>query len=181
ALHLDRGIGRNAAVDGGEAIAALDPPAIALRVEARGEMVAGKREAVGRHPVIGEGERRGEIGRPRARRAVDARLERVALSAAEARRQAPPGATAGKREADDAVGRETIVEAAGKACGGGGEIMAAHDDRIAWGAVAAAIGAAPRAPALVGARRRGRLLRGIPRGRGREYYRQRRVSQGRAT
>src|SRR5215471_4315752 len=97
ALHLNRGIGRNAAVDCGEAIAALDPPAIALRVEARGEMVAGKREAVARHPVIDEGERRGEIGWPRARRAVDARLERVALAGTEpcARLQpVPPPASA---------------------------------------------------------------------------------------
>ena len=63
ALRLDRGIGRNPAVEGREAVAALDSAGDALRVEARGEMVAGKGEAVGRHPVIGVGEGAGEIGR----------------------------------------------------------------------------------------------------------------------
>jgi len=50
-------------------------------------MIAGKGEAIGRHPVIGEGERGGEIGRTRARRAVDASLEGIAFSTAQALRQ----------------------------------------------------------------------------------------------
>src|SRR6516164_4690611 len=76
-LCLDCGVRREPAVDGREAIAAFYPPAERLRVEARAEMIAGKGEAVGRHPVIGVGERRGEIGGTRARRAVEAGLERV--------------------------------------------------------------------------------------------------------
>jgi len=44
-------------------------------------------EAVGRHPVIGEGEGRGEIGRAGFRRAVDAGLERIAPPAAQPLRQ----------------------------------------------------------------------------------------------
>src|SRR5262249_58245719 len=67
ALRLDRRVGREPAVDGGETIAAFDPRAEGLRVEARAEMVAGKGEAVGRHPVIGVGKRGGEIGGARTR------------------------------------------------------------------------------------------------------------------
>src|SRR5258707_5447623 len=105
-VGLTRPMGAAPAVVGGKAIAALHPSAIALRVEARAEMVAGKSEAVGRHPVIGEGKGRGEIGGARTCGTVDAGLERVALSAAEPLRQAPTGATAREREADHAVGRE---------------------------------------------------------------------------
>jgi hypothetical protein len=62
-LRLDGGIGRQPAEDGREAVATFNPRAEALRVEAGGEMIARKREAVGRHPVIGEGQRRRDIGR----------------------------------------------------------------------------------------------------------------------
>ena len=68
-------------------------------------MIAGKGEAVGRHPVIGEGERGGEIARAPLRRAVDAGLERIALAAAQSLREIPIGAGAGQREADDRAGR----------------------------------------------------------------------------
>jgi hypothetical protein len=49
-------------------------------------------EAVGRHPVIGEGEGRGEIGRAKFGGAVDARLEGIALAAAQPLPEAPVGA-----------------------------------------------------------------------------------------
>src|SRR6516164_7956298 len=97
--------------------------------------------------MIGEGEGRREIGRAVFRRAVDAGLERIALATAETVGQAPTGATAGEREADHRVGRDAIIEAAreaGRACG---EVMAAGDGEITSGAVAAAVGAAPRRPA----------------------------------
>src|SRR5262249_59627786 len=99
----DGGVGREPAIDGGEAIAAFYPAAEALRVEARAEAVAGKGEAVGRHPMVGEGQGRGDVGRPPSRRAVDAGLERIALAAAQALRQAPVGAAAGERDAHHAV------------------------------------------------------------------------------
>src|SRR5262249_59923487 len=98
AWGVDRGVGRDPPVRRSEAIAAFPPPAVALRVEARGEALADG-EAVGRHPVIGEGKRLGGAG---AGGAVDAGLERVALSAAQPLRQGPVGAAAGKRDADDA-------------------------------------------------------------------------------
>src|SRR4029079_2903283 len=98
-LRLDRPIGREPAVVGGKTIAALYPYAIALRVEARAEMVAGKGEAVGRQPMIGEGERGGDIGGTRARSAVETGLEGVALAAAYPPREVPVGAAAGEREA----------------------------------------------------------------------------------
>ena len=158
ALPLDRGIGRDAAVDGGEAIAALDPPAVALRVEVSGEVVADG-EAVGRHPVIGEGEGRGEIGGTGAGGAVEAGLEGIALAAAQPLRQAPIGAAAGEGETRHRIGREVIIEAGGETDRARGEIMAAAHGEIAGGAVAAAVGAAPRGPArLIDRRRRlGRL------------------------
>jgi hypothetical protein len=65
-------------------------------------MVAGKGEAVGRHPVVGEGERGGDIGGARARRAVETGLEGIALSAAYPLRQRPVGAATGERGELDA-------------------------------------------------------------------------------
>src|SRR5262249_7587340 len=105
--------------------AAFHAPAERLRVEVCGEMVAGKGEAVGRHPVVGEGQGRGEIGRAPSRRAVEARLERIALAAAQALRQAPVGAAAGQRNADYAVAREMIIEPGRAARGARGKIVAA--------------------------------------------------------
>src|SRR5262249_56853259 len=115
--------GQRAAIEGREAVAALDSAGDALRVEARGEMVAGKGEAVGRHPVIGVGEGGREIGRARACGAIDAGLEGIALAAAQPLGEAPVGAAAGERGSHHAVAGEMIVEAAGKARGAGGEIV----------------------------------------------------------
>src|SRR3989440_13009068 len=103
-------MGGDPAVEGGDAVAALHAPAERLRVEAGGEMVAGKGEAVSRHPVIGEGERGGEIARPPLRRAVEAGLERIALAAAQSLRQVPIGTRAGPRAADDGARSQAIVE-----------------------------------------------------------------------
>jgi hypothetical protein len=49
------------------AIATLESPAETLRVEARAEVIAGKRKSVGRHPVICEAGRE-VVGRPLASR-----------------------------------------------------------------------------------------------------------------
>ena len=163
ALRLQRRVGRHPADHGCEAIAAFGAAAEALRVEVGGEMVTEGGKAVGRHPMVGEGERTGEIPRTGAGGGVDAGLERVAPAAAEALRQAPVGATAGERKAGNGVGREVIVEPAGDAKSAGGEIMAADDCRIAVGVVITAVAASPRAPARLEGRRRrlgqGRLHR----------------------
>ena len=106
--------------------------------------------------MIGKGERRGEIGRTRAGRTVDAGLKGVALAATQPLRQAPIGAGAGERETRDRVGREVIIKTRGEADGAPGEIMAADHGRITRGAGAAAIGATPRGPArLINRHRRG--------------------------
>jgi hypothetical protein len=81
--------------------------------------------------VIGEGERGGEIGRAPSRRAVDAGLERIALAATQPLRQAPVGAAAGERDADDAVAGEMVVEPGRAARGARGQIMTADDCGIA--------------------------------------------------
>ena len=141
-----------------EAIAAFEPPAVALRIEVRGQVVAGEGETVGRHPVIGEGEGRREIGRAGMGRAVHAGLEGIALAATQPLRQAPIGAAAGKRKAHHGIGRQAIVEAAGEADRARGQIVAADHGEIAAGAVAAAIGATPHRPARLIDRRQG--LRG---------------------
>ena len=94
-------------------------------------MIAGEGEAVGGHPVVGVGERGGEIGRTRTRRAVDAGLKRIALAGAQALRQAPVGAAAGEREAHHRAGREAVIEPGGATGRGGGEIVAPHHRGIA--------------------------------------------------
>ena len=97
----------------GEAIAALDPPAVALRVKVGGQVVVDG-EAVSRHPVIGEGKGRGEIGRTPAGRAVEASLEGIALAAAQPLRQAPIGAATGEGETRHRIGCQAIIEASGE-------------------------------------------------------------------
>jgi hypothetical protein len=97
-----------------------------LRVEVGGQVIA-EGETVGRHPVISEGDGRGEISRAGFRRAVDAGLEGITLAAAQPLREAPIGAGAGERETDHTVGREAIIEAAGKACRAGGQVVAADN------------------------------------------------------
>ena len=42
ALRLDRGVGRDPAIGRPEAVAAFEPPAVALRVEVGGQMIASK-------------------------------------------------------------------------------------------------------------------------------------------
>src|SRR5262249_7961836 len=133
---------------GGEAIAALDAAAVRLRVEARGEVVAGKRETVGGHPMVGVGQGRGEIGRTPLRRAVDAGLERVALAAADPLREGPIGAAAGEREAHHRAGRETIIKPRRAARRARGKVMAADHPHVAGGAIPAALPRTPHAPAL---------------------------------
>src|SRR5215472_4398143 len=103
--------------------------------------------------MIGVGERGGEIGGTRARRAVEPGLERVALAGAKPLRQAPAGAAAGEREAHHRAGREAVIEPGRAACRRGGKIVAADHRGIAAGAIAAAVARAPRAPALLEARR----------------------------
>jgi len=70
-------------------------------------------DAVSRHPVIGEGEGRAEIGRTPAGRTVERGLEGIALTAAQPLRQAPIGAAAGEREAadQDELSKQLIVSA----------------------------------------------------------------------
>ena len=66
-------------------------------IEVGGQMVA-EGEAVGGHPMVGEGEGGGEIDRPVFRSAIDAGLEGITLAAAKPLRQAPIGPAAGERE-----------------------------------------------------------------------------------
>jgi hypothetical protein len=66
------------AVGDTEAVPAFEPPAVALRVELSGQVIA-EGETVGRHPVIGEGEGRGEISRAEFRRAAMAMSWRAIL------------------------------------------------------------------------------------------------------
>ena len=81
-LRLHGGIGRNRRNRVRDAIAGLGAAAETLRIEAGVEMVAGKSETVGGHPVLRIGERAGEIERSRTRCAIDARLEGIAAPAA---------------------------------------------------------------------------------------------------
>src|SRR6516162_2720633 len=97
--------------------------------------------------MIGESKRRGEIGRTPAGRAVDAGLEGIAFAATQSLRHAPVGAAAGEGETGYRIGREVIIEACRAARRARGQIMAADHCEIAGGAVAAAVGAAPRGPA----------------------------------
>ena len=107
--------------------------------------------------MVGEGEGRREIGRAGTGGAVDAGLEGIALAATQPLRQAPIGAAAGEGKAHHRIGRQAIVEAAGHAHRARGHVVAADDGKIAAGAVAAAIGAAPCGPARLVDRRQGLL------------------------
>ena len=153
ALCLDRGIGRDASKRRRDAIAAFEPPTVALRIEVGGQMIP-KGEAVRGHPMVGEGKGCGEIGRTVFRRAIDASLESITLAAAEALRQAPIGPAAGERKAHDGIGCEAVIESAGKAHRARGQVVAADECNIAAGAVAAAISAAPHRPTRLIDRRR---------------------------
>src|SRR5271168_3881956 len=100
-LHLQRGIRRHAERSENRiAIGAFEPRAVALAVEVRGEPIADS-DAVRRKPVIGEGERAQEISRTGAGDAIHADLEGVAAAAARPTAEAPAGAAAGERKAQD--------------------------------------------------------------------------------
>src|SRR5579863_9696060 len=89
ALRLDRSIRRDTGSRRySEAIAAFEPRPIALALEPCGELVA-ERGAVGREPVVGEGERCPDISRPEILRPIDAGLEGIAASFAERLCEAP--------------------------------------------------------------------------------------------
>src|SRR4029078_7436231 len=94
-LRLDCRIGRDPAEHPSKAITALEASADALRIELRGEGVAGEGEAVGRHPGVGECESCGEVGRAGTGGAIDAGLEGIAPATTQPLRQAPIGTTAG--------------------------------------------------------------------------------------
>src|SRR5262249_47526065 len=149
---------REPAIESCKAIPALHASAERLRIKTGGKVVAGKGEAVGRHPVVGVGERGGEISRAPSRRAVDAGLKSGALYSADPPRQGPIGAAAGEREAHHGARREAIVEPGGAARGARRQIVAADHGHVAGRAVAAAIARPPHAPALLEARWLGRLF-----------------------
>src|SRR4029077_14744824 len=91
-----------------EAVTAFKTRVVALSVEIRRELTA-QRAAVGGEPMIGEGERAGEIGRSHMGDAIDAGLHGVAAAAAEAACQTPIRAAARKREADERTRRDVII------------------------------------------------------------------------
>ena len=169
--------GVNPAEHPAQAIAAFEASADALRIEFRGEVIAGEGEPVSRHPVVGEGEGRREIGRAGTGGAVHAGLEGVALAATQTLRQAPIGAAAGEGKAHHRIGRQAIVEAAGDAHRARGHIVAADNGKVAAGAVAASIRPAPCGPVRLIDRRQ-RFLRCFEyRGIGERDLRWRRVSR----
>src|SRR5262249_41687907 len=75
-LHLDGRIRRDAGGRrDGKAIAAFDASAKTLRVEACGELIEHRREAVGGHRVISEAERGCDIGWPEEGLGIEAGLK----------------------------------------------------------------------------------------------------------
>src|SRR5262245_1687615 len=60
-LRLHRAVRRYAADHCCKAIAAFNPAAKALRIEVGGELVTEGGDTVGRHPVVGEGKRPGDV------------------------------------------------------------------------------------------------------------------------
>ncbi len=63
ALHLQRRVRSHPDRSYAVAITRFDPPAVALRIEFCGNLIA-QHETVGRHPMIGESEGGGDIGWP---------------------------------------------------------------------------------------------------------------------
>src|SRR5260370_27359117 len=90
-LRLHSSVRRNGRYWVRNAIAGLGTAPEALGVELGLQTVAGKGDAVGRHPVLRVGQRASEIERPRVGLGVDAGLKRIAAAAAEVLRQAPAG------------------------------------------------------------------------------------------
>src|SRR5262249_4835184 len=137
ALCLDRRVRRDPAVERRDAVAAFNPPAERLRVEARGEMVAGKGEAVGRHPVIGEGERGGRTAPPHCGGAVEPGWGRTALPAPHPRRETPLGPAAGKRNPAGGAGGGAMAGPGRAPRRARGKIVVSYHGRIAGRAVRA--------------------------------------------
>src|ERR1700722_5409514 len=92
------------------------------------------------------GERCRYVGRVHARQAVDGGLENIAMAPAEAVGQAIIGAPTPEREAHHRVGRDTVIEAGGKAITARRAVMASKHC-IAGRVVLAAIGRGPDTPA----------------------------------
>src|SRR5260370_29487197 len=90
-LRLHSSVRRNGRYWVRNAIAGLGTAPEALGVELGLQTVAGKGDAVGRHPMLRIGQRAGKIERPRIRFSIDARLEGIAPPPAEPLRQAPAG------------------------------------------------------------------------------------------
>src|ERR1700730_4363140 len=111
-LRLHGSVRRNGRYWVRNAIADLGTAPEALGVELGLQTVAGKGDAVGRHPMLRIGERAGEIERPRIGFRIDARLKGVAAPAAEPLGKAPAGAAAGERKADDGARRKAIIQTA---------------------------------------------------------------------
>src|SRR3984893_2696304 len=148
-LRLHGGVRRNGRYWVRNAIAGLGTAPEALGVELGLQTVAGKGDAVCRHPMLRIGERAGEIERPRIRFRIDARLKGIAAPAAEPLRKAPSGPAARERKADDGPWRKAIIQTGRAACRLCGKIMTADHKGIAAGTVRAAIARTPYAPALL--------------------------------
>jgi hypothetical protein len=110
-------------------------------------MIASEGKAVGRHPMLGKGKRASKIGGARARDAVEAGLEGVAVAAAEPTRKPPIGEAAGQRHAHRRPRPNAIIDPRSIAAGARRDVMRANDHGIALGAVGAAIAAGPHIPA----------------------------------
>jgi len=108
----------------------------------------GKRGAIRCEPVIGEGERTGQIKRPPMRLGIGASLERVAATRPERLREIPVGAAAGEAEAIHRVRRDVALHAGGEAVVARGDIIRSGRG-IAIDMARAAEGRAPRRPALI--------------------------------
>src|SRR3984893_942970 len=148
-LRLHGSVRRNGRYWVRNAIADLGTAPEALGVELGLQTVAGKGDAVGRHPMLRIGERAGEIERPRIRFRIDARLKGIAAAAAKPLRKPPAGAAARERKADDGPRRKAIIQTSRAARRLRGNIMTADHKGIAAGAVRAAIARTPYAPALL--------------------------------
>src|SRR6202043_525783 len=146
-LRLHGGVGRNRAKDTWDAIARLGTLTDALGVEAGLEPVASKCNPVGGHPVLGVGQRTGEIEWSRVGLGINASLEGIAAATAKPLREAPAGAAARERKADDRAGCYPVVQARSTACYPSGQIMTANYDWVAARPVVAAIARTPYAPA----------------------------------
>src|ERR1700753_659742 len=130
-----------------EAISAFNPSAKALTIELCGELIA-ESEAIGREPVIREGNGRGNVGRPKIALSIDTELESVAATPTETLRQAPVDTAAGEREARQRIRRKMVVHAAGETIVASADVIGA-DGRVAGGIAAATETRSPCCPSLL--------------------------------